>query len=104
MFSAEYERELSAYQDFSHGVSGRFEGGGMIHTAIFEGRTGMDSHFDGTPVQLLIVEFHLAGSIEDRLWPVRGAFYIANAVFQVGWNDDDTGSGWMTKGGSRRRA
>src|SRR5581483_10271068 len=102
MLTTEDEGELPAPQYFARGLSGGLKRGGVIQAPVVEGRTGMHAHFNGTPIQLFIVKFHLAGRIEYRLWPAFGAFHIAHTVLQRRWNDGDAGSGKITKGRIRR--
>src|SRR5260370_14328310 len=86
MLTTEDAGELPALQYFSGGLSRNFECGGMIQTAIIEGLTGVDTHFDGTPVELLIVEVHLSGSIEYRLWPAFCAFHLPHTLLHLPCN------------------
>src|SRR5260370_36145038 len=102
MLTANGERQVSMLQNFAHSITRSFERSGMIHAAIIQCRARVYAGFDGTPVEFLVVQLHLARGSKNRLWPMFGAFQIANAVLQRGRNDGDACSGrvaiWCIRG------
>src|SRR5690348_1743925 len=102
MLATKDKGKLTVLQYFSRGCACCLKRGCVIHAPVIEGRACMYAYFNGTPVQFFIIEFHLAGSIEDRLRPAFGAFHIAHAILQRRWNDGDASSGRITKGRIRR--
>src|SRR5438552_10750481 len=70
----------------------------MIHAAIIQQWSGVDACFNGTTIELFIVEFHLARSIQDRLWTLLCTFHIAYTVFEGCRNDGDACSLWVAVG------
>ena len=102
MLAANGERQVSTLQNFAHSITCSFERSGMIHAAVIQCRARVYAGFDGTPVEFLVVQLHLARGSQNRLWPMFGAFQIANAVLQRGRNDGDACSGrvaiWCIRG------
>src|SRR5260370_32482371 len=101
MLAANGERQVSMLQNFAHSITRSFERSGMIHAAIIQCRARVYAGFDGTPVEFLVVQLHLARGSKNRLWPMFGAFQIANAVLQRGRNDGDACSGPVAMWGIR---
>src|SRR5258708_20718235 len=93
MLTANGERQVSTLQNFAHSITSSFERRGMIHAAIIQCRARVYAGFDGTPVEFLVVQLHLARGSKNRLWPMLGAFQIANAVLQRGRPDGAPCSG-----------
>src|SRR5258706_5856983 len=80
VLAANCKRKLPSLQDFTHGIARSSQGGSMIHPAVIKSRTSVYTSFDGAPIEFLIVQFHLAGGIKNRLRPMFGAFHIAHAI------------------------
>src|SRR5690348_16577815 len=82
VFATKRKGELAAPQHFAHCFAGSFKGGSVIHIRVIKRGAGIDANFNGAPVEFLVVEFHLAGGSENRLWPMFGAFYIADTILK----------------------
>src|SRR5260370_39943172 len=87
MLAANGERQVSMLQNFAHSITRSFERRGMLHAAIIQCRAREYAGFDGTPVEFLVVQLHLARRSKNRFSPMFGAFQIANAVLHRGRND-----------------
>src|SRR5260370_16870544 len=80
MLTANGERQVSMLQNFAHSITRSFERSGMIHAAIIQCRARVYAGFDGTPVEFLVVQLHLARGSKNRLWPMFGPFQIATPL------------------------
>src|SRR5260370_35223516 len=96
MFSVNSEGKLTTLQHLTYSFSCRFKSSGMILATVIQRGASIDTNFDRTAIQFLIIKFHLAGSVEKRLRPMLSALHIANAVFHRCWNHRDATCGRVT--------
>src|SRR5579875_2166377 len=70
----------------------------MIHVPIIQEWSCVDSYLDWRTIELLVIELHLAGCVQNSLWTVFRPFHIANAILKRCWNNSDACRIWVAVG------
>src|SRR5579859_996890 len=67
----------------------------MIHSLVIQDGTCVDACLNGAAIKFLIIEFHLAGGIQDGLWPMLCPFHITYTILKGGRNNRYMSSFWI---------